>query len=405
MRIEPHIAWRYLVAKKRQNAINIISGISCLAVAVVTAAMICVLSVMNGFGEAIEQMFSQLDPELRITPASGKVLRLDDERVQALYSMPEIAVIAPTIEQTALVEFRGRQVPAQLKGVDTTYQQLTDIDSIIIDGNYAVWDGAFERCVMGVGLANTIGIGAHFISPVHIYAPKRVGKVNMLRPDENFHSKGIFIAGVFAVNQTQYDDTYMLISLPLAQELFEYDETQATALELKLQSGASVKKVQKTIRATLGEEYIVLNRYEQQEDFYRIQMIEKWLTALLLVFILLIASFNIISSLSMLILDKQDDIRLLHTLGADGQMIRRIFLYEGWLISASGAVIGTLLGVVICAVQQYFGLLKIGNGTSYVLSAYPVDVQLPDVLLVLVVVLMLGALAAWIPARKVKIEN
>lgn len=405
MRIEPHIAWRYLVAKKRQNAINIISGISCLAVAVVTAAMICVLSVMNGFGEAIEQMFSQLDPELRITPASGKVLWLDDERVQALYAMPEIAVIAPTIEQTALVEFRGRQVPAQLKGVDTTYQQLTDIDSIIIDGNYAVWDGAFERCVMGVGLANTIGIGAHFISPVHIYAPKRVGKVNMLRPDENFHSKGIFIAGVFAVNQTQYDDTYMLISLPLAQELFEYDETQATALELKLQPGASVKKVQKTIRATLGEEYIVLNRYEQQEDFYRIQMIEKWLTALLLVFILLIASFNIISSLSMLILDKQDDIRLLHTLGADGQMIRRIFLYEGWLISASGAVIGTLLGVVICAVQQYFGLLKIGNGTSYVLSAYPVDVQLPDVLLVLVVVLMLGALAAWIPARKVKIEN
>ncbi len=405
MRIEPHIAWRYLVAKKRQNAINIISGISCLAVAVVTAAMICVLSVMNGFGEAIEQMFSQLDPELRITPASGKVLRLDDERVQALYAMPEIAVIAPTIEQTALVEFRGRQVPAQLKGVDTTYQQLTDIDSIIIDGNYAVWDGAFERCVMGVGLANTIGIGAHFISPVHIYAPKRVGKVNMLRPDENFHSKGIFIAGVFAVNQTQYDDTYMLISLPLAQELFEYDETQATALELKLQPGVSVKKVQKTIRATLGEEYIVLNRYEQQEDFYRIQMIEKWLTALLLVFILLIASFNIISSLSMLILDKQDDIRLLHTLGADGQMIRRIFLYEGWLISASGAVIGTLLGVVICALQQYFGLLKIGNGTSYVLSAYPVDVQLPDVLLVLVVVLMLGALAAWIPARKVKIEN
>lgn len=405
MQIEPHIAWRYLVAKKRQNAINIISGISCLAVAVVTAAMICVLSVMNGFGEAVEQMFSQLDPELRITPGSGKVLQLDDERVQALYTMQDLAVIASTIEQTALVEFRGKQVPALLKGVDTTYQQLTAIDSIIIDGNYVVWDGAFERCVMGVGLANTIGIGAHFISPVHIYAPKRVGNVNMLRPETNFHTKGIFIAGVFAVNQIQYDDTYMLISLPLARELFEYDNNQATALELKLQSGSSLKKVQQTIRATLGEEYIVLNRYEQQADFYRIQMIEKWLTALLLVFILLIASFNIISSLSMLILDKKDDIRLLHTLGADNQMIRRIFLYEGWMISASGAVIGTLLGVVICAVQQYFGLLKIGNGTSYVLSAYPVDVQLPDVLLVLVVVLMLGALAAWIPARKVKIEN
>ena len=330
LKIETHIAWRYLIAKKRQNAINIISGVSCLAVAVVTAAMICVLSVMNGFGEAVEQMFSQLDAELRITPTEGKTIHLGDERIQALYSLEGIELIAPAIEETAIVEFRGKQVPAMLKGVDTTYQQLTSIDSIIIDGNYAVWDGAFERCVMGVGLANTVGIGAHFISPVHLYAPKRAGSINMLRPDENFHTKGIFIAGVFAVNQAKYDDTYMLISLPLARELFEYDDNQASALELKLQDGCSVKKVQKQIRALLGTDYAVLNRYEQQEDFYRIQMIEKWLTALLLVFILIIASFNIISSLSMLILDKKDDIRLLHTLGADERMIKRIFLLEGW---------------------------------------------------------------------------
>ncbi len=393
------------MAKKRQNAINIISGISCLAVAVVTAAMICVLSVMNGFGEAVEQMFSQLDAELRITPASGKVLTLSDERIQSLRTMPDIEIIAPTIEETALVEFRGRQVPSLLKGVDTTYQQLTAIDSIVIDGSYAVWDGAFERCVMGVGLANTIGIGAHFISPVHIYAPKRVGQVNMLRPDENFRTKGVFIAGVFAVNQTKYDDTYMLISLPLAQELFEYDSLQATALELKLREGASVRKVQKAIRATLGADYTVLNRYEQQADFYRIQMVEKWLTALLLVFILLIASFNIISSLTMLILDKKEDIRLLHTLGADEPMIRCIFLYEGWLISVFGALIGTVTGVAVCAVQQQFGLLKLGNGMNYVLSAYPVSIQPTDVLLVLAVVLSLGWFAAWIPARKLTIDK
>ena len=405
MRIEPHIAWRYLVAKKRQNAINIISGISCLAVAVVTAAMICVLSVMNGFGEAIEQMFSQLDAELRITPAQGKTLQLDDERIQALYAMPEVAIVAPTIEESALVEFRGKQVPAMLKGVDTTYQALTAIDSIIIDGDYAVWDGAFERCVMGVGLANTIGIGAHFISPVHLYAPKRIGRVNMLRPDENFRTKGVYIAGVFAVNQTKYDDTYMLISLPLAQDLFDYSEQEATALELRLHDGTSVKKVQKAIRAKLGADYVVLNRYEQQADFYRIQMIEKWLTALLLVFILLIASFNIISSLSMLILDKTDDIRLLNTLGADEQMIRRIFLYEGWLISAFGALIGAVIGVGLCAIQQHFGLLKLGNGTNYVLSAYPVSIQLTDVLIVIAVVLALGALAAWLPARKISVTN
>lgn len=404
LKIETHIAWRYLIAKKRQNAINIISGVSCLAVAVVTAAMICVLSVMNGFGEAVEQMFSQLDAELRITPTEGKTIHLGDERIQALYSLEGIELIAPAIEETAIVEFRGKQVPAMLKGVDTTYQQLTSIDSIIIDGNYAVWDGAFERCVMGVGLANTVGIGAHFISPVHLYAPKRAGTINMLRPDENFHTKGIFIAGVFAVNQAKYDDTYMLISLPLARELFEYDDNQASALELKLQDGCSVKKVQKQIRALLGTDYAVLNRYEQQEDFYRIQMIEKWLTALLLVFILIIASFNIISSLSMLILDKKDDIRLLHTLGADERMIKRIFLLEGWLISALGAFIGTIIGVLVCGIQQHFGLLKLGNGTNYVLSAYPVSVYAPDVLLVLVVVLLLGALTAWIPARKVSLS-
>lgn len=393
------------MAKKRQNAIHVISGISCLAVAVVTAAMICVLSVMNGFGDAVAGMFSQLDAELRITPKQGKVLDLQDPRITALYAMPEIAIIAPTVEETALVEFRGKQVPALLKGVDTTYQQLTTIDSIMIDGDYMVWDGAFERCVMGVGLANTIGIGARFISPVHLYAPKRVGKVNMLRPDENFRSKGVFIAGVFAVNQMQYDDTYLLISLPLARELFEYEPTQATAIELRLQEGVSVRKQQKRIRAALGEDYAVLNRYEQQADFYRIQMIEKWLTALLLVFILLIASFNIISSLSMLILDKSDDVRLLHALGADEPMIRRIFLYEGWMISIVGALAGTVLGVTVCGIQQYFGILKLGNGMNYVLSAYPVSIQLTDVLLVLAVVLALGALAAWIPARKVKVER
>ena len=405
LKVEGHIAWRYLVAKKRQNAINIISGVSSVAVAVVTAAMICVLSVMNGFGEVVEQMFSQLDAELRITPASSKVLELADARIQTLFEMPEVAIVAPTVEETALVEFRGRQVPALLKGVDTTYQSLTAIDSILIDGSYAVWDGAFERCVMGVGLANTIGIGAHFISPVHIYAPKRVGRVNMLRPDDNFRSKSVFIAGVFAVNQTKYDDTYMLISLPLARELFEYSESQATAIELKLKEGASVRMVQKAITNTLGEDYTVLNRYEQQADFYRIQMIEKWLTALLLVFILLIASFNIISSLSMLILDKKEDIRLLHTLGADEPMIRRIFLYEGWLISAFGALVGAVIGVTVCALQQQFGLLKLGNGMNYVLSAYPVSVQAMDVLIVLTAVLLLGALAAWIPARKLKIDN
>lgn len=404
MRIEPRIALRYLVAKKKQNAINIVSGVSCMAVAVVTAAMICVLSVMNGFADKIEEMFSQFDPELRIQPATGKTITLSDS-LMAVLQDDDVAIVAPTIEETALVEFRGKQTPAMLKGVDTTYCELTHIDQIIIDGSYAVWDGAFERCVMGLGLANTLGIGARFISPVHLYTPKRVGRVNMLRPDENFHKAGLFISGIFAVNQAKYDDQYMLISLPLARELFEYSEREATAVELRLKDGTSLRQTQKRLRAKLGADYVVLNRYEQQEDFFRIQMVEKWLTALLLVFILLIATLNSISSLSMLILDKKEDIRILNTMGADEAMIRRLFLIEGWLISAFGALFGTLLGLLVCGIQQHWGILRLGNGADYVLSAYPVHILPADILLVLAVVVLLGWAAAWIPAHKIKVDE
>lgn len=405
MRIEPQIALRYLVAKKKQNAINIVSGVSCMAVAVVTAAMICVLSVMNGFADKIEEMFSQFDPQLRIEPSHGKILSLSDSLLTVLHETDDIAIIAPTIEETALVEFRGKQVPAILKGVDTTFTSLTHIDDIIFDGTYAVWDGAFERCVMGLGLANTIGIGARFISPIHLYAPKRIGRVNMLRPDENFHQAGLFISGIFAVNQAKYDDQYMLISLPLAREMFEYSEQEATAVELRLRDGASLHRTQKTLRAKLGKDYTVLNRYEQQADFFRIQMVEKWLTALLLVFILLIATLNSISSLSMLILDKNEDIRILNTMGADEVMIRRIFLIEGWLISAFGALFGTLLGLLVCGIQQHWGILRLGNGSDYVLSAYPVHIMPTDILLVVAVVLLIGWAAAWVPAHKIKVNE
>ena len=404
MRIEPKIALRYLVAKKKQNAINIVTGVSCLAVAVVTAAMICVLSVMNGFGDAIESMFSQFDPELRIVPAQGKTIVMTDTFISVLRS-EAVAIIAPTVEETALVEFRGKQTPAILKGVDTTFRELTHIDRIIFDGDYAVWDGAFERCVMGLGLANTLGIGARFISPIHLYAPKRVGRVNMLRPDDNFHQAGVFISGIFAVSQAKYDDRYMLVSLPLARELFEYAENEATAVEVSLTPGASLKQTQRRLRAKLGSNYVVLNRYEQQEDFFRIQMIEKWLTALLLVFILLIATLNSISSLSMLILDKKEDIRILSTMGADEGMIRRLFLIEGWLISAFGALFGTVIGLIICGIQQYWGVLRLGNGVDYVLSAYPVHIMWSDVVLVVAVVLLLGWAAAWIPAHKIKVNE
>lgn len=400
MRPEFFIASRYLRSRHGSNAIHIISAVSSVAVAVVTAAMICVMSVMNGFEREVSAMFSRFDAELRIEPASGKTLDLTTPAMQAVMTMPDIAIFAPTIEEMALVEFHGRQVPALLKGVDTTYQALTAIDAIITDGDYAVWDGAFERAVLGIGLANTIGIGARFISPIHLYAPKRQQAVNMLRPDENIVQRTVFIAGIFAVNQAKYDDEYMLVSLPLAQDLFGYQESEATAVELRLQDGASLPAVEQTLQAMLGDQVRVLNRYEQQADFYRIQQVEKWLTALLLVFIVLIASFNCISSLSMLIIDKQQDILILRTLGADDSLIRRIFRLEGWLVSAVGAVCGALLGLGLCLLQQQTGLLKLGNGDNYVLSAYPVHVEAADVLLAVAIVLLIGWLAACIPTRR-----
>ena len=405
MALALHISWRYLFGKKGHNAINIVSGVSAAAVAVVTAAMICVLSVMNGFGTVISSMFSRLDPDLRIVAAEGKVFHSDTPVFDSIARLPQVAVFSRSLQETALVEFEGRQIPAVLKGVDSLYPRLTEVDSTIVDGRYMVYDGGFERAVMGQGLAVRLSLNAHLIKPVHVYAPSRTRKINLLRPDESFRRETCFMAGVFAVNQVQYDDRLMLVSLPLTQRLFEYEDAEVSAVELRLTPKARLKDMHRRIAAIVGPDFRVLDRYEQQADFFRILRIEKWLTTLLMIFILLIAGFNIVGSLSMLMLDKQEDIRILSHLGADERLIRRIFLFEGWLISALGAVVGIVLGVAVCLSQQYLGWLKLGNGAEYILSAYPVQVQTFDILLVAVVVLSLGWLAAWYPVRKLTLQK
>ncbi len=403
-RLEGHIAWRYIFSKKSHNAINIVSGVSAAAVGVVTAAMVCVLSVMNGFGSLIETMFSQFDPQLRITATAGKSFSITDESIQSVINLPYVQLVSQTVEETALIRYKEHQLPAHLMGVDDNFQQLTQIDSIITDGKYSVFDGAFERAVLGRGLASQIGMNAHFVGGIHIYAPKRTERVNIMRPDQSFNEATVFISSTFAVNQVQYDDAYMLISLPLARQLFDYDSTTVTALNLQLASTINTKQAKKQIRHILQGQYLVQDRYEQQADFFRILTIEKLLTILLMAFILLIASFNIISSLSMLMIDKKDDIRILSNLGADLTSIRRIFLYEGWLISSIGAFIGLIVGLILSLIQQHFGLLKLGSGTEYVISAYPVEVQGLDIVIVAITVLFLGFIAAWYPVRKLRVE-
>lgn len=402
MRVELKIAWRYLFAKKQFNAIHIITAISSAAVGVVTAAMICVLSVMNGFGTMVEQMFSQFDPDLRITSQIGKSFSLNQEKKEQLLSLPCVDVLSECIQETALIEFNDKQMPVQLMGVDSAFARLTNIENTITDGYYEVYDGAFDRTVLGVGLAWKLGIGAHFVQGIQVYAPKRDGKVNMLRPDMNFNRETCFIAGTFAINQQKYDENLMLVDIDFTKRLLEYKENEITALLLSVPDGYTIKKAKREISSVLGDGFIIQDRYEQQEDFFRILRIEKLLTTLLLIFILLLASFNGIGSLSMLIIDKQQDIHTLSHLGASNEMIRRIFILEGWFVNLLGAIAGLVLGLGVCLLQEHFGLLKLGNGEEYVISAYPVTVQSWDIVVVIIMVLALSVLSAWIPARKIK---
>ena len=391
-----------MFAKKQFNAIHIITAISSAAVGVVTAAMVCVLSVMNGFGVMVEQLFSQFDSDLRITTQKGKSFSISEEKRDELLGLPSVDLLSESITETALVYFEDKQMPVQLQGVDAEFDELTGIEQIITDGHYEVHDGAFDRAVLGQGLAWKLGIGARFVSGIEVYAPKREGKVNMLRPDANFNRETCFIAGTFAVNQQKYDDNLMLVDIDLTRRLLDYDSTEVTALQVAVAEGYSVKQAKKEIVNVLGEGYAVQDRYEQQEDFFRILRVEKLLTTLLLVFILLIATFNGIGSLSMLIIDKQQDIRTLSHLGASEKMIRRVFVLEGWMVNALGALGGLVVGLVVCLLQEHLGLLKLGNGVEYVIEAYPVAVQGWDIVMVIVVVLALGAISSWIPARRIK---
>lgn len=402
MRTEFRIAWRYLFAKKQFNAIHIITAISSAAVGVVTAAMICVLSVMNGFGTLVEQMFSQFDPDLRVTAQIGKSFSLDPEKKEQLLALPCVDLLSECIQETALIEFDDKQMPVQLMGVDSTFAHITNIENIIIDGHYEVYDGAFDRAVLGQGLAWKLGLGARFVQGIQVYAPKRESRVNMLRPDMNFNKETCFIAGIFAINQQKYDENLILVDLDLSKRLLEFEDNEITALLLSTPKDYNIKKAKRDIRNLLGDGFIIQDRYEQQEDFFRILRVEKLLTTLLLIFILLLASFNGIGSLSMLIIDKQKDIQTFSHLGANNEMIRKIFMLEGWLVNTIGAMVGLILGLGICLLQEHFGLLKLGNGEEYIISTYPVAVQWWDIILVIAMVFALSVLSAWIPARKIK---
>ena len=400
MNLPLHIAWRYLFARKKHNAINIISGISVCGVALATMALVCTLSVFNGFQDMVASFFTAFDPELEVTARRGKVFDPSDGPLAEVRALPEVAVWTETLEENAMIRYKDRQVMAVVKGVDDNFQQLTAIDSLLYGvGSFMLHDADVDYGVLGIELASELGTGVQFVDPLKVYAPKRGVRVNVANPSASFNSGYLFSPGaLFVVNQQKYDARYVLTSIDFARRLFGYG-SEVSAIGLKLAPGTDVGEAKRRIAGMLGEGYRVRDRYEQQADVFRIMEIEKLISYLFLTFIVAVACFNVIGSLSMLILDKRDDVATLRNLGADNRLIARIFLAEGRLISVFGAVGGIVLGLLLCFAQQQFGLVSLGSGGSFVVDAYPVSVHVWDVVLVLATVVAVGFLAVWYPVH------
>ena len=401
MNLPFYIARRYLFSKKKLNAINIISGISVCGVALATLALVCTLSVFNGFQDMVAGFFTAFDPELKITIREGKVFEPQGAAFQEVRSLPEIGVWTETLEENAMVQYKDRQAMAIIKGVEDNFEELTSIDSLLYGaGEFILHDSIVDYGVLGVELISELGTGLQFVDPLQVYAPKRNVRVNMANPSASFNRDYLFSPGVvFVVNQQKYDARYILTSLSFARNLFNYD-TEVSAVELKLKPGADVTAVQRKIARILGDEFVVLDRYEQQADVFRIMEIEKFISYLFLTFILAIACFNVIGSLSMLILDKREDVETLRNLGADDRLIARIFLFEGRLISLFGALSGIVLGLLLCYIQQRFGIISLGGGNgSFIVDAYPVSVHVTDVVLIFITVITVGFLSVWYPVH------
>lgn len=395
-----YIARRYLFSKKSHNAINVISAISVCGVALATLALVCTLSVFNGFQDLVTTFFTAFDSQLKITAVRGKVFDGQDKRVLQLKKMPDVEVYSESLEDNVMVQYQGRQAMAVVKGVEDNFDQLTPIDSILFGrGDLLLHDEVVDYAIPGIQLLSTLGSGIRFLDPLEIYAPRRGAKVNMANPSTAFVTGNLFSSGlVFAVNQEKYDASYILTSIDFARRLFQYT-TEVSAINLKLKAGADTDAVKKHIQDLLGDDFLVQDRYEQQADTYRIMEIEKLISYLFLTFILMIACFNVIGSLSMLIIDKRDDVVTLCNLGASDRQIVRIFLFEGRMISFFGAFAGVVLGLLLCWLQQEYGLIALGNSGSFVVDAYPVSVHASDVLLIFITVLLIGFLSVWYPVR------
>lgn len=400
-----YVALRYMFSKKSVGAINVISFISVAGVAVGTMALVIVLSVFNGFHDLVASLFTNFDPQIEVVPVKGKTINADAPELDRIRHLDFVDVATDVVEDQAIAVYGDRQRMVTVMGVDENFDQLTNISDILYgDGDFTLRVANLYFGVPGIRLAQDLGLGARWADYLKIYAPVRRGQLTDLdTPTDGFVVDSLLSPGVvYAVNQNKYDRDRIITSIYFARQLFDQDG-MLSSLQLRLKPGTDLSTAKREIKAAAGEKFRVLDRFEQQADTFRIMQIEKVLAYVFLTFILIVACFNIISSLSMLIIDKKNDINTLHNLGANDRQIQSIFLYEGRIISAVGALIGIGLGLALCGLQQAFGFVKMGESSgTFIVNAYPVSVHYWDVLVVFITVILIGWAASWIPARRLR---
>lgn len=393
------IAIRYLFSKKRHNTINLITWVSMMGVAIGTMALIVVLSVMNGFESLVQNSFSAFDPSLKILPCEGKAFSTQDSLIQEAKALKTYTAWCEVIEQDGLVAFKDQQTPAIIKGVDYNYGTIINSETIMWDGTME-FDDAYNNqnlAAIGIGMAERINSGVDLLQPLTLYAPKN-RKVNLARPDANFTQTTFYNNGIFCVMQPKYDDNLVVMPINTVRKAYQLSDDYVTSIEIKCVE-EKVKSIKKQLKAILSEQYIILDQYEQQADFYRITKIEKWTTFMILCFIVMIATFNIIGSLSMIIIEKKEDIALFNSLGVTRRNIQKLFTIEGTLISTLGMTIGAILGIILVLLQQQFGFITTGT------QIYPVELQLFDVVAVIAIVLLMGFLSSLYTVKKMRNEE
>lgn len=393
-----YIARRYLISKKSVNVINIISGVSVAGVTVGTFALVVILSVFNGLDTTIKSLFSSFDPDIKISASIGKSFDLKEGNFDAIRQLSEVASVTPVIEEDALLRYGDRQYFATVKGVPVEYSQTAGLDSSFITvGKFILESDQIPFAVVGQGVAYFLSVGLNFSDPIHIYTLKK-GTSGRPSLQNAFIHSSIYVSGIFS-NQQEIDSKYILVPFSFAGELFQMNG-RVSAVEIGLREGVSDKDAKAEIESVLGKNFVVKTQFEQHELFYRVMETEKWAIFLILGFVLVIASFNILGSLSMLIIDKKADIAILQSMGANQKLIRTIFLFEGWMISLAGAIFGLIFGILICWIQIEFGILKIpGNEGAFIFSSYPVEIRITDLMAVFLLVSGIGFLAAWYPIR------